>query len=182
MREIILIPGLDDAVKSNSFSRRMMAKNVGVTTHVFGWQKANASLSVLQQSLLETVDNAEDRILIIGVSAGGIAAAWALQQRPDKIETAVNVCGALSLPRESHLNRFFSHRYTEHFDEMLSAVQPNSVTDERLLSVRPIYDGIVRRSAVDFGKSRIIDTPSLIHPLAIAYAFKKIIPDIVRAG
>jgi pimeloyl-ACP methyl ester carboxylesterase len=175
--EVLFIPGLDDdSAQYPYFMAAMEQSGLHVVAHDFGWQDQSASLDRLQYNLLETIDSIEDRIIAVGVSAGGAAATWALQQRPEKIQRVINVCGALSLPRESHLNRYLSNRFEQHFDQIVRGIRPDSLTDERVTSVRPIYDGIVRRASVQFGKSTIIEIPTLLHPVAIRYALRRTVP------
>ncbi len=182
---VLVVVGLDDATAK--YEERMdvwRALGINAELYAFGWQKRDASLEKLQDRLLCRVDelSTEGDIDLVGLSAGGIAVAWTLQQRPDVIRQAINVAGAMSLPREGNFNRFFSRKHETLFDEMLRGLKPNEVTDERLISIRPPYDGIVRRSAVKFGKARIINSVVPLHPLAITHELRRRVPKLLLAA
>lgn len=183
-RYVLVVVGLDD--DTAKYEKRMADwrnKGVNAELYAFGWQKRGAPLEVLQGDLLNKVDelSAHHQIDLVGLSAGGCAVAWALQQRPKAVKVVINVAGALSLPRESNFNRFFSHKHEELFDEMLGGLKPNGITDKRLISIRPPYDGIVRRSAVEFGRAKIVSVAMPLHPLAIPFALKHTVPELLAA-
>lgn len=178
MEKVVLIPGLDDRDDYTEF-REILGPDFNVVTHTFGWQDRKASPEELKDSLLRTIDGFTEPVPVVGVSAGGAAAVWALLERPEKVSAVYNVCGALRQPRKSFLNILYNPRFEGHFDHMLELIAPSTITNERLLSVRGRLDGLVRRSSVEFGSSRIIDIPAIGHPFAIAYALRRIVPALL---
>jgi len=184
-RNVIVMAGISDEFGSQDYFLEIYGRphtGLNLVRHEAGWQRPGATLDDVKQGALAVLDSfpVGEQVATVGISGSGALSAWLLTQRPGKVDLALNVCGALSLPRAAFFARF-SRSGTSLFDQLLDEIRPSKLTDERLVSVfSDTYDGLVRKSAVKFGASRIeyIHTP--FHPYAINSALTHVVPRLLR--
>ena len=183
IENLLIVAGIDDKNHFEPFIQDCLEKGINTKLHIFGWQDRATPLVAHERRWLAEVDEfaaLEGRLAVLGISAGGCEAVYALQQRPGAIDLAINACGALQYPYSSHFN-WLSGSDSTHFDAALQKLKPSAETDEKLVSIGTLYDGLVRRSAIRFGNSRLTRTVVPGHPLAINHVLKTMFPDLLAA-
>jgi len=61
-------------------------------------------------------------VSLVGVSAGGASSIWAAEQLPEMVDSVIDVCGAVSPPRETWVTKLIGAP-DERFDEVLADIQ-----------------------------------------------------------
>jgi pimeloyl-ACP methyl ester carboxylesterase len=154
---------------------------IEVDDYIFGWQSGEP-LEVLieryREKVREVIAAAVGKIALVGISAGGAAALWGLQEFSDSIALAVNVCGIITPSDRTLIGEMFGSNAEKHC-EMVDILDPARIDMSRVVSIRSKLDGLVKTNSAVIGDHELIDMYTLEHGRAINHAMKKIVPGLV---
>lgn len=168
MKQVLLIPGMDDKVRplerlTKNWPRRF---NLQPNFFVFGWEDPTAEYEQKQAAILAQVERLAKlgSLSIVGVSAGGHKAVDLLAERPDIVKSAVNVCGLSRLEGWSggSARHALLRRSLEVFNDQ-------SFDSERVMTFRPLYDELVPGETVPIAGARNIRLHTVEHIASIAW-------------
>lgn len=96
-------------------------------------------------NLIDSLHKQHQNVSLVGISAGASAALNAYEQRKNKVNKVVYICGKFNNPQAVN-PRFYIENPA--FRESLAAAQGNlkkltHIDKAKMLSVRPLYDGLV---------------------------------------
>ncbi len=182
---LIFIPGLSGV--SPLFEKTAKSwSRFGFTVHVFPivWKDNNDFEPKLKQ-LLKLIDNLDDKVSIIGTSAGGSMAMNAFIKRKNKIHKVVNVCGRLrtgeniypTLEKASKHSKSFKQS-VEQCEKELSTLDKN--LRKKIMTTSAIFDEIVPTSTITIKGATNIKLFSIEHMLTISLALTLYSNRIVR--
>lgn len=173
---VIYLPGLGDPrSKEEGVLRRLWhLYGIEVSYHPLYWSD-NRSFDVKLKEVESEIDvlvEKGDPVSLVGASAGASAALNAFASRHEKLNALVCICGKINNP-QSVMEYTFSHNPS--FRDSLSLI-PHSLEQldgplrSRILSLHPLYDGVVP-IADTFVEGALNKTmPSVGHAISIAYA------------
>lgn len=136
--------------------------------HVFGWSNADAYEARWQA--FEAVMQKYSRLALVGISAGAGVVLRALAAYPEKVASAVSICGPARL---EGLNPFMVERRYGMIRQSLGALALEAVDAERVMTVRPIYDEVVPASTVVVPGADNRRVNSLFHIPSIIWATRR---------
>ena len=183
-KPVLVAVGLDDGTEHvESLISEWDSELFDVQVSAFGWQDRSISTEQACQQYLQKIRATHKRagkVCLVGVSAGGAASIWGAEELPEMVDSVIDVCGAIRLPRETWITRRFGSP-GERFDEVLQDIQHISPTTLRKLTIlRPtLLDGLVRMSSFEVEGALIEVVPRITHQIAINYAMRRVVPKMI---
>ncbi|OGB61757.1 hypothetical protein A2Y26_00095 [candidate division CPR2 bacterium GWD2_39_7] len=179
---IIFIPGLKDN-DNKTLAYRFFAfycKRKGITLHFFkmGWQD-NESFDKKLQKLIKLIDDlatGDNKVGLIGSSAGGSVALNAFAKRSDNISKVINICGRLRAGQNVRPSLEQVARKSLAFKESVltfEKIEPSltKVQRQKVITIRGIYDEIVPVSTIPLEGAVNKKILCIEHSLSIRIAF-----------
>lgn len=176
MNHILYVPGLNDDAAINSFVAQLLPiiwKPLGVNIHILKphWKEGKYFEPKLQMIIqkIDELSRDNNKILLVGGSAGGSAVFNAFAKRKKKVCGAVNICGRLrtgtnvfpSLDLAAKNNPAFKESvllFEKENEETLTADDR-----KRMLILRPLIDEIVPYPTVSLNDVKEITMPVIGH-------------------
>lgn len=121
-------------------------------------------------------------LVLIGSSAGASAIFNAGEQRADKVACFVSICGKILRPGSLEGNDFEQNpAFRESLKKLpLSIAKLEATHHDRVLSLRPYWDGRVPVADTKIGYGQEIRIPMVGHVASIAFALVFMKPQITR--
>lgn len=144
---LVMVPGIGDDQSSVYQQFAAVWRRIGYETHIvsFGWVDTTSPLGPKNQafwSRLDQLSGGGRPLYIIGISAGGTAAVNALVARPNIVQKVITVCAPLD-----HLPNLHNPLLAESIELVRANLEAlTREQKQRILSVRALYDQVVRPS------------------------------------
>lgn len=173
---VIYLPGLGDVKKHSQDRILSLWRIFGLKVHYaqIGWADGELFEPKLKRilELVDSLSKSYGKISIIGTSAGASAAINVFAARPKQIASVVCICGKLRNPQTISKERYVVNPAFEGSIKILSP-SLEALSDEdrsKILSIRPLTDGVVtpRDTYIDGARSKTI--PSFGHVASIVFA------------
>lgn len=195
--KLIVVPGLGDGVSLATF----LASRLGYDFEIFsmGWRDDEAFEPKIAR-LLAVIDKnlrRYDKVVGLGISAGGSAILNAFERRQDEMCAAINVCGRLhagegvSPSLESAARRSLAFKQSV----LMFEKEKNRLSLEarrKVLTIRPLWDEMVPTSTVGLEGAVNAQIASVEHMASIVMAmtiykhhitsFLRDLPGLERVG
>lgn len=173
---MIYLPGLGDPrPKEKSVLRRLWGLyGIEVSYHPLYWND-NRPFEVKLKDIITEIDTLTETgtlVSLVGASAGASAAMNAFASRHETLNALVCICGKINNP-QTVMEYTFSHNPS--FRDSLSLI-PHSLAQTqgpirgRILSLHPLYDGVVPVADTFIEGAVNRSMPSVGHAASIAYA------------
>ncbi len=155
IHNVIIIPGLGDSTISVKLATIHWSR-LGLTpvVHSVGWRKDQEHFNTKLRKLTSLIDrlyDPENKLSLVGTSAGSSAVMNAFMTRKDKIHRVVSVCGRLRQGTQQGYRSFKSKTATSiSFKESVLMFEKNehklNKSDrKKIMTIRPIFDELVPR-------------------------------------
>lgn len=172
MNQVIIVPGLGDRtdyierVTQNWPQRYSLEPAV----YAFGWYDPAESYDQKQTELKTKIDELTElgQVSIIGISAGGSLAVNVLDRYPDQIACAVNICGLVRIrDKDQSSERFVRSPLLR---KSVEEVSTHKILSDRIMTLRPLFDGIVATENVPIEGAQNIRMRTALHGFSIMWA------------
>lgn len=152
-------------------------KKLGLIPRVLDlkWRVEEKGVEVKVNKIIDLVDQLtknEDKVSIIGISAGGSAAINAYFQRKTKIYRLINICGRVRKGDGIFVSFDLSTKSSPAFRESVLKAEKlieNLKEDDKkkIMTVRPLFDELVPVKTMTIKGAKNIQIPSIEHTLSI---------------
>ena len=147
---------------------------INVHYHPLHWTDSRSFEIKLKEivALIDNLKNSGYTVSLVGVSAGASAAPNTFAMRKDVVNAVVCICGKINSPETISDN---TYKKNPSFKESLALLSDslrtlNHLDRKKILSLRPLYDGVVPISDTYIEGATNTIFPSIGHAISVAYA------------
>ena len=164
---IVIVPGYGDRVDYLHRTIRNWPDRFGNKAVVlpFGWSGEAAEYDKKNKKFLETIEKMGE-VSIIGISAGASAALRAQHVFPERVGRIVTLCGPV---RQDLMNKEMLRSKYPLLKRSLDDLALETVPGQDVLTLRPLYDGVVPVEAMIIPGAVDMRMKMIGHPTSIAW-------------
>ena len=173
---VIYLPGLGDPRQreQNIIIKIWKVFQINVHYHPLYWTDSKSFEIKLKEiaALIDNLKNSGYTVSLVGVSAGASAALNTFAMRRDAVNAVVCICGKINSP-ETISDK--TYQKNPSFKESIASLSDSlgkldHLDRKKVLSLRPLYDGVVPISDTYIEGATNTRIPSIGHAISIAYA------------
>ena len=173
---VIYLPGLGDPRQREQHIINTIWKTLQIHVHYhpLHWTDSRSFEFKLKEivALIDDLNNSGYTVSLVGVSAGASAALNTFAMRKDAVNAVVCICGKINNP-ETISDR--TYQKNPSFKKSLALLSDSLETldhqdRKKVLSLRPLYDGVVPISDTYIEGATNTRIPSIGHAISVAYA------------